>query len=74
MHPEKYKPQPLPEEAEVSYKYFHKPDQVMLIPVKRTVYQTDFTEGKIHNKVLIRPDLKFPLLSEKELWSRRLLC
>lgn len=46
MYPEKYKPQPHPAEIEAIYKYFHKPDQVMLIPVKRTIYRSDFTQGK----------------------------
>lgn len=49
MHPKYYYPQPPPEAECEPYTFFHKEEQAMLIPVKKTVYESDFTQSKLKN-------------------------
>lgn len=48
MLPQHYRPTPPPDNDEAlnkPYHYYHKADQNMLVPVKRSAYTTDFYKG-----------------------------
>ncbi|XP_035898404.1 dynein regulatory complex protein 11 [Anopheles stephensi] len=47
LHPDRYYPKPIDEEiVDVPYEFFYRPGQLMLYPVKRTVYSWDFRMRK----------------------------
>ncbi|XP_053659655.1 IQ and AAA domain-containing protein 1-like [Anopheles marshallii] len=47
LHPDRYYPKPIDEEiVDVPYEFFYRPGQIMLYPVKRTMYNWDFRMKK----------------------------
>lgn len=44
---ETYRPKPRPVTGQIPYEFYFKPDTVMLVPVKRTVYESNFYQNLI---------------------------
>lgn len=58
-HPEIYKPHP-PEKKANTYDFLHKPDQAMLIPIKRTIYNREFRQGIMSDILKASNNVKVP--------------